>query len=73
MGGVPKILEMKQGLNKLFGGLGILDLEKQNKCLLGKWLFNLINGDGVWQQLIRNKYLSDKSFTQVNKKWRQLN
>jgi hypothetical protein len=39
------------------GGLGILDLVEQNKCLLSKWLFNR---DGAWQQLHRNKYLSNK-------------
>jgi hypothetical protein len=49
------------------GGLGKLDLEQQNKSLLSKWLFNLINGDEAWQQLLRNKYLRDKSITQVNK------
>jgi hypothetical protein len=31
------------------GGLGVLNLEIYNKCLLSKWLFKLINGDGVWQ------------------------
>jgi hypothetical protein len=30
------------------GGLGVLNLEIHNKCLLNKWLFKLINGDGVW-------------------------
>jgi hypothetical protein len=45
------------GRPKEQGGLGILDLEEQNKCLLSKWVFNLINGDGAWQQLLRNKYL----------------
>jgi hypothetical protein len=50
------------------GGLGILDLETQNKCLLSKWLFNLFNGDGHWQQLIKNKYLGNKTLTQVRKK-----
>jgi hypothetical protein len=39
------------------GGLGIIDLEIQNKCLLSKWLFKLLNEDGMWQSLIRNKYL----------------
>ena len=33
------------------GGLGILNLDLQNKCLLSKWLFRLINKDGIWQQL----------------------
>jgi len=32
---------------KCFGGLGILDLEIQNKCLLSKWLFMLLNEDGA--------------------------
>jgi hypothetical protein len=50
------------------GGLGILDLEKQNKSLLNKWLFNLINKDGAWHQLIRNKYLRDRPITQVTKR-----
>jgi hypothetical protein len=50
------------------GGVGILDLEKQNKSLLSKWLFILINKDGAWQQLIRNKYLRDRSITQVTKR-----
>jgi hypothetical protein len=45
------------------GGVGILDLQKQNKSLLSKWLFILINKDGAWQQLIRNKYLRDRSIT----------
>jgi hypothetical protein len=50
------------------GGLGILDLEIQNKCLLSKWLFSLINGDGDCQQLLRNKYMGNKSLTQVQRK-----
>jgi hypothetical protein len=33
------------------GGLGVLNHELQNKWLLSKWLFNLINSDGAWQQL----------------------
>jgi hypothetical protein len=31
------------------GGLGVLNLELQNKCLLSKWLFSLINTEGTWQ------------------------
>jgi hypothetical protein len=50
------------------GGLGVIDLGIQNKCLLSKWLFNLINSDGVWQQLLRKKYLRNKSLTKVNRK-----
>lgn len=40
------------------GGLGILDLEFMNIALLGKWIWNLENTDGLWQQMIRQKYLS---------------
>jgi hypothetical protein len=48
-------------------GLGVLNLELQNKCLLSKWLFRLINTEGAWQQLIRNKYLGSKTISQVTK------
>ncbi|WVZ51657.1 hypothetical protein U9M48_002779 [Paspalum notatum var. saurae] len=47
------------------GGLGILNLEIQNKCLLSKWLFKLLNEDGMWQQLLRKKYIKDKTIGEV--------
>jgi hypothetical protein len=47
------------------GGLGIIDLKIQNKCLLSKWLFKLLNEEGTWQTLLRNKYLSSKCLSQV--------
>jgi hypothetical protein len=47
---------------------GVLKLELQNKCLLSKWLFNLINSDGAWQQLMKNKYIGSKAITQVTRK-----
>jgi len=50
------------------GGLGILDLQLQNKCLLAKWLVNLLNTNGIWQSLLTNKYLGSKSLTQVQAK-----
>jgi hypothetical protein len=50
---------------KDLGGLGILDLDLQNKCLLSKWLFRLINEEGVWQTILRNKYLKNRTITQV--------
>jgi hypothetical protein len=34
------------------GGLGILDLQLQNKFLLAKWLVNLLNTDGIWQTML---------------------
>ena len=50
------------------GGLGILDLQTQNKCLLAKWIVNLLNTDGMWQELLKNKYLQSKFLTQVKAK-----
>ena len=50
------------------GGLGIQNLDIQKKCLLSKWLFKLCNEEGIWQELLRNKYLKDKTLGQVNKK-----
>jgi hypothetical protein len=49
------------------GGLGVVNFELQNKCLISKWLFSLINSEGVWKQLIKNKYLSSKTITQVTR------
>ena len=46
---------------KYQGGLGIQNLDIQNKCLLSKWLFKLLNEDGMWQKLLRNKYIKDKT------------
>ena len=50
------------------GGLGIEVLEIKNKCLLSKWLFKLLNEDGVWQELLCNKYLGGKLLSQVQVK-----
>ena len=47
------------------GGLGIEVLELKNMCLLSKWLFKLLNEEGVWQELIHNKYLQTKTLSQV--------
>jgi hypothetical protein len=38
-------------------GLGILNLKILNICLLSKWLYKLINEDGIWHELLRKKYL----------------
>jgi hypothetical protein len=53
---------------KSLGGLGILDLDTQNICLLSKWLFKLFNEKGMWQDLLRKKYLHNKTLTQVERK-----
>lgn len=43
--------------------MGIIDLETMNKAPLGKWLWNLLKTEGLWQQLLRDKYLSRKILT----------
>ncbi|WVZ92700.1 hypothetical protein U9M48_038746 [Paspalum notatum var. saurae] len=50
------------------GGLGVQNLDIQNKCLRSKWLFKLCNEDGIWQDLLRNKYLKGNSLSQIEKK-----
>jgi hypothetical protein len=50
------------------GGLGIEVLELKNRCLLSKWLFKLLNEEGVWQELLHNKYLSQKTLAEVQAK-----
>jgi hypothetical protein len=50
------------------GGLGIQSLEIQNECLLSKWLFKLINEEGLWQTILQNKYLSNQTIGKVDKK-----
>jgi hypothetical protein len=53
---------------KEVGGLGVANLAINYICLLNKWLFKLLNQDGTWQQLLKNKYLGSKSHTQVVRK-----
>jgi hypothetical protein len=52
------------------GGMGIIDLDIQNKCLLSKWIFKLLNEDGVWQQMLKKKYLKGKTLSQVERRKR---
>lgn len=49
------------------GGLGILNLGVQNICFLSKWICNLMNGEGVWQEMLGRTYSKNKSPTQVLK------
>ena len=43
-------------------------MDIQNKCLLSKWLFKLLNEDGLWQELLKNKYIKDKTLGSCVKK-----
>jgi hypothetical protein len=47
------------------GELGVHDLEVKNSALLGKWLFKLLTEDGVWQTLLKRKYIGSKALSQV--------
>jgi hypothetical protein len=53
---------------KELGGLSINVLEIINKCLFSKWLFKLLSKEGVWQELLYNKYLNGKTLSQVQAK-----
>ena len=43
-----------------------MNLEIQNVCLLSKWLYKLVNEDGIWQDLLRKKYLKNKIIGEVH-------
>jgi hypothetical protein len=50
------------------GGLGIEVLDIKNKSLLSKWLYKLLNEEGIWQELLTKKYLHSKTLSQVSEK-----
>jgi hypothetical protein len=47
------------------GGLGVHDLEVKNSALQGKWFFKLLTEDGVWQTLLKRKYIGSNALSQV--------
>ena len=63
---------------KDFGGLGFMDVRAMNTCLVGKWIDKLEKGtSNVCCDLLRKKYLGDKSIFQIKRKtgsqfWRGL-
>jgi hypothetical protein len=46
-------------------GLGIHDLEIKNIALLSKWLFSLLTEHGIWQTLLKRKYVGSKTLSQM--------
>jgi hypothetical protein len=46
--------------------LGVDVLAYKNKCLVGKWLFKLLNKERVWQEFLCKKYLHSKTLSQVS-------
>jgi hypothetical protein len=57
----PKICKHKRK-----GGLGIKDIRKMNINLLCKWWRKLEVEDGLWQQIVRFKYLNTESICTVS-------
>ena len=53
---------------KEVGGIGIKNIDSQNKCLLVKWLFKLANEEGMWQQILKRKYFRNKTIGEVQVK-----
>jgi hypothetical protein len=51
--------------SKKKGGLGLLDLQKQNINLLCKWWWKLETQYGLWQDIIKAKYLRNKTVATV--------
>ena len=47
--------------------MGDLDVLKfaQNCYLLSKWLFKLLNEEGLWLEMLKNKNLKDKCLEPV--------
>jgi hypothetical protein len=48
--------------------LGIQNIDVQNRCLLSKWLFKLINENGLWHNILRHKYLRNQTIGHVQRK-----
>jgi hypothetical protein len=53
---------------KDLGALGFLNLELMNISLLCKWLWKLENEEGLWQNLLKNKYLQAGSLAHMDAK-----
>ncbi|PWZ34711.1 hypothetical protein Zm00014a_007277, partial [Zea mays] len=49
------------------GGLEVTNLATKNLCSQSKWLYKILTEDGIWQQILKNKYLGNKSLTQVSR------
>ena len=60
------------------GGLGVKDLWKMNLSLLCKWWWKLEQKDGLWQEIVRKKYIKNTCLALLKKKptnspmWNQL-
>jgi hypothetical protein len=55
--------------SKKKGGLVIFDLQKQNSSVLCKWWWKLETEQGLWQDIVKDKYLRNKSVATVTAKF----
>jgi hypothetical protein len=46
-------------------GLGIKNLRKVNVSLICKWWWILENGEGLWQDIVKLKYVKNKSICHI--------
>lgn len=54
--------------SKKKGGLGIKDIRKTNLSLLCKWWWKLETEEGIWQEIVRAKYLRNDLVNTVRHK-----
>jgi hypothetical protein len=47
---------------------GNMNIDIQNQCMLSKWLYELINEQGIWQDLLKRKYMQDKTIGHIKRK-----
>jgi hypothetical protein len=47
------------------GGLGVKDLRKQHIALLSKWSWKLETQSGIWENIVKAKYLRNKTVASV--------
>jgi hypothetical protein len=50
------------------GGLGVKDLRRMNISLLCRWWWKLENEEGIWQEIVRHKYMKNKWIAQLSYK-----
>ena len=55
-------------LPKSLGGLGILNLELMYKALLVKWFWKLETEEGIWIDILLNKYVKGKCISRIKTK-----
>jgi hypothetical protein len=48
-------------ISKEKDSMGVINLRKQNICLLCKWWWKLDTQNGLWQEIVKAKYLRNKT------------